>query len=83
MNNLKPIASTAHVTLDLPPSCVQFCPSDDRFFVVGTYNLEKDSAQTRSVAVDRNSHEEEDLTFSAPQSRNGSLLLFLIDGSSL
>ncbi|KAG5937897.1 hypothetical protein E4U60_001626 [Claviceps pazoutovae] len=84
MNSLKPIASTAHVTLDLPPSCVQFCPSDDRFFVVGTYNLEKDSAQTRSVvALDQNSHEEEDLNFSAPQSRNGSLLLFLIDGSSL
>ncbi|KAG6041836.1 hypothetical protein E4U41_001307 [Claviceps citrina] len=82
MDALEPIASTAHVTLDLPPSCIQFCPTDPRYFVVGTYNLAENGAQTKSTAVEELS-QKEDLTTDVPQSRNGSLLLFLIDASGL
>ncbi|KAG5920719.1 hypothetical protein E4U42_006094 [Claviceps africana] len=84
MNDLKPIASTAHMTLDLPPSCIQFCPTNPELFVVGTYNLEKNSASARTeLTAAEEVPQKEDDTVSVPQSRNGSLLLFLLDGSSL
>lgn len=82
MADLKPIASTAHISLDLPPSCAQFCPTDAAFFVVGTYNLETESAPTTSTAMDGLPREQE-AGSNSPQSRNGTLLLFKIDGSSL
>jgi diphthamide biosynthesis protein 7 len=36
---ITPIFSTG---LDLPPSCIEFVPTDPEWFVVGTYNLERD-----------------------------------------
>jgi diphthamide biosynthesis protein 7 len=36
---VKPICSTI---LDLPPSCIEFVPGFPEWFVVGTYNLQKD-----------------------------------------
>lgn len=33
------ISSLKALTLDLPPSCVAFCPSRPQYFVVGTYFL--------------------------------------------
>lgn len=36
---IKPLCSK---TLDLPPSCIEFVPGNPEFFVVGTYNLQKD-----------------------------------------
>ena len=33
------LPSLASLTLDLPPSCIAFCPSKPQFFVVGTYLL--------------------------------------------
>ncbi|KAG5948748.1 hypothetical protein E4U53_006165 [Claviceps sorghi] len=87
MNDVEPTASTAHLTLDLPPSCVQFCPENPGLFVVGTYNLDKDSASARTEFTDFTAAEgfpqQEDGAINVPQSRNGSLLLFLLDGSSL
>ncbi|KAG6006116.1 hypothetical protein E4U54_000228 [Claviceps lovelessii] len=86
MNDVKSIASTAHTTLDLPPSCMQFCPTDSKFFVVGTYNLEKNnasaSAHTALTAVE-DVPQKDNCAIGVPQSRNGSLLLFLIDGGGL
>ncbi|KAL5354366.1 hypothetical protein ACLOAV_000455 [Pseudogymnoascus australis] len=32
-------------TLDLPPSCIEFSQASPEYFVVGTYNLEKDDAE--------------------------------------
>jgi diphthamide biosynthesis protein 7 len=83
-------------TLDLPPSCIEFVPrSRDKlpcfrtgeYFVVGTYNLQKeeetdlapevaaeDSSQSESAETSQPPHE------AKPQSRNGSLNLFKLTG---
>ena len=55
--------------LDLPPSCVEFCPRDPQYAVVGTYNLEKPD-------------EEQPATNEGPKSqlRNGSLILVRVAG---
>jgi diphthamide biosynthesis protein 7 len=47
------------LTLDLPPSCIEFWPVDEQYAVVGTYNLDttQDTLEIKS------------------QRRNGSLLL--------
>jgi diphthamide biosynthesis protein 7 len=50
INASKSITPMVAETLDLPPSCVEFVPwdrntdkpVDDHWFVVGTYNLERD-----------------------------------------
>jgi diphthine methyl ester acylhydrolase len=38
------LSSKSSLVLDLPPSCVEFCPADSGVFVVGTYNLEREEA---------------------------------------
>ncbi|GAB0137966.1 hypothetical protein EsDP_00006216 [Epichloe bromicola] len=83
MADLKPIASTAHMSLELPPSCAQFCPTDPAFFVVGTYNLETESAQTTSSSAVDGLPRKDEAGSNSPQSRNGTLLLFQMNGSSL
>src|SRR5262245_34010110 len=50
------------LTLDLPPSCIEFWPYDEQYAVVGTYNLESQQ-QTQATA---------NLT---SQRRSGSLIL--------
>lgn len=78
MANLNLVSSKVSLTLDLPPSCIQFCPAHPEFFVVGTYNLQKDDTQE--------AQEEDDESAAAaktPQSRNGSLLVFKLNGSEL
>jgi diphthine methyl ester acylhydrolase len=42
-NILQDLQSTATVFLDSPPSCLEFCPTDPDFFVVGTYLLSEKS----------------------------------------
>ncbi|KAI2627519.1 WD40-repeat-containing domain protein [Hypoxylon sp. NC1633] len=59
------------LTLDLPPSCVEFCPGHPDYFVVGTYNLQKDIDE----AAARDDREEQQ-TRKRAQARNGSLVLF-------
>ncbi|KFA72351.1 hypothetical protein S40288_05584 [Stachybotrys chartarum IBT 40288] len=75
------IASILSVTLDLPPSCIQFCPAHPDYFVVGTYNLEQDEH-----TEDGTSKQDEGETTGSkrkPQSRNGSLLVFQVNGKGL
>lgn len=73
------ISSTQSMILDLPPSCIEFCPAYPDLFVVGTYNLEK-SEQPDTVEDEEKVDEEEDLqtsgTSKQPQSRNGSIIVF-------
>lgn len=76
MDSAQLITSKLSLTLDLPPSCIQFCPAHPELFVVGTYNLEREEA-TDEVAV------ESQAQTSKPQSRNGSLLLFRLEGDDL
>ncbi|KFG82369.1 hypothetical protein MANI_015419 [Metarhizium anisopliae] len=77
MDNLMAISSTKSMRLELPPSCLQFCPVDRSCFVVGTYNLESQDPTEQQQDLP------EESTFKRPQSRNGSLMLFHLDGSDL
>lgn len=54
--------------LDLPPSCIQFCKAHPRYFVVGTYNLEKEEPQGEAAHSDKKA-----------QTRNGSLIICTVD----
>lgn len=74
------ISSLRTLTLDLPPSCVEFCPAYPEYFVVGTYNLEKQESDVGDIVTS-----EEDATQQTkqPQSRNGSLILFSLAGTNM
>ncbi|KAI1428936.1 hypothetical protein F5Y12DRAFT_583329 [Xylaria sp. FL1777] len=69
------IASLRHLILDLPPSCIEFCPAHPDHFVVGTYNLEKEEPTN---VDEEGSHDDEDnhQIVKIPQTRNGSLAVF-------
>lgn len=69
MNAAPVLESTQSLTLDLPPSCLQFCRKYPDCFVLGTYNLQREEG---------GSDEAEDSTEKKAQSRNGSLLVFSI-----
>lgn len=77
MDSPGPLTSKASLILDLPPSCVQFCPVHPEYFVVGTYSLQKDET-TQTDSPDQDEPEAR-----KRQNRNGSLVLFKTDGESL
>lgn len=65
---------------------MQFCPIDSSHFVVGTYNLEnKDPVEEHQVVASVTEGDPEDVksTAKTPQNRNGSLILFHLDGDDL
>ncbi|KAK1971809.1 WD40 repeat-like protein [Colletotrichum sublineola] len=71
------VASTQSLVLDLPPSCIEFCPTHPKYFVVGTYNLMKDEEPP---------NESEDAGSSVAkktQNRNGSLVVFRLENNSV
>lgn len=82
MDAQAPIPPTRSLTLDLPPSCMQFCPLHPAYFVVGTYNLQKDDnagGQVHHVG----SEDDSGTIAKKPQSRDGSLVVFRVDGEDL
>ena len=78
------INSIKSLVLDLPPSCIEFCPANRDYFVVGTYYLEK-KEQDASVEEERNEDEEEksEDVDKKPQTRTGSLILFKVEGDEM
>ena len=79
---LEPIPSTQSLQLDLPPSCVEFCPAHPSYFLVGTYNLQKD--EEARVADDEQDHDESQAAGPAkPQTRNGSIVAFRLTDNNL
>ena len=77
------ISSQSSLTLDLPPSCIAFCPSKPQFFVVGTYFLHpKEALSAESNTPDAGAvHDEADGPIQqededGKQLRTGSLILF-------
>jgi hypothetical protein len=70
------IKSLCSLTLDLPPSCIEFWPSDSEYAIVGTYNLEKQTEQEQPDAA-------QDGEQKKSQSRNGSLILVHVDGDNV
>jgi len=79
--NAIPIGS---VTLDLPPSCLEFVPiseatpwaAQEPCFVVGTYDLQKEEK-------DGEDSKEEESSTPKTQSRQGSLTLFRLKNGEL
>jgi diphthamide biosynthesis protein 7 len=73
----KPRTSMQSLRLDLPPSCVEFCPAHPAYFLVGTYNLEKsENLASEDGEADVPKSESQVQT----QSRNGSVIVFqLVD----
>lgn len=76
-----PISPLKTLTLDLPPSCIEFCPAYPEYFVVGTYNLEKEEPDTGDPATPE--QDEKTQPRQQPQSRNGSLILFSSMGKDM
>lgn len=72
-NKMASIDSLLTLTLDLPPSCIEFWSRDPQYAVVGTYNLEKEDGQGLS---DPAQHEGKKTN----QQRNGSLILVRVKG---
>lgn len=68
------IAQLQSLTLDLPPSCIEFCPGHPNYFVVGTYNLQKEEDSGAQVIVENDEGQQQ--TKKHTQTRNGSLVLF-------
>ncbi|KAL1853648.1 hypothetical protein Daus18300_011683 [Diaporthe australafricana] len=76
------IKSFQSMTLDLPPSCIEFCPSHPSYFLVGTYNLEKNEAEQKNAASDEDEDEDE-AQAKQIQSKSGSIIVFeLKDGQA-
>ena len=71
------IKSLQNVTLDQPPSCVEFLPSHQDFFVVGTYHLHASLEKGEDL-----SSNESQATVNA-QSRSGSLVLLNWESSNM
>ncbi|OHW99520.1 WD-40 repeat-containing protein [Colletotrichum incanum] len=71
------VASKQSLVLDLPPSCIEFCSSHPKYFVVGTYNLVNDEGPPNELedagsSVARKS-----------QNRNGSLIVFRLENDAV
>lgn len=72
--------------LDLPPSCVEFCPAYPSYFLVGTYSLQPDgdgehNGGTEAEAGSDTDDDAQPVRPKQPQSRNGSVIAFkLSDG---
>jgi diphthamide biosynthesis protein 7 len=79
----KLVRSLKSQILDLPPSCVEFCPAFPSYFLVGTYSLQTESAESNTADADEDAEENDGQPSQPkqPQSRNGSIIAFqLVDG---
>lgn len=81
----KLIRSRRSLELELPPSCVEFCPAHPSYFLVGTYSLHHENPGPGSddAGADGETDEEEPRPAQPkqPQSRSGSIVTFqLLDG---
>jgi diphthamide biosynthesis protein 7 len=74
------INSTQSLILDLPPSCIEFCPVARDYFVVGTYFLEK---KEQDAAAANDEEEKSEDVDKEPQTRTGSLILFKVEGDKM
>ncbi|KAK4452093.1 hypothetical protein QBC34DRAFT_399156 [Podospora aff. communis PSN243] len=79
---LGPILSAQSMQLDLPPSCVEFCPAFPSYFLVGTYNLQKDES---SATAKIQGHDDEPRAAGTvkPQTRNGSVITFRLTDKTI
>ncbi|KAK8069225.1 hypothetical protein PG994_005841 [Apiospora phragmitis] len=80
MEQAQLLSSRQSLTLDLPPSCIEFCPAHPQHLVVGTYNLQKEeaSAEDGNAGFDDDNDTTQVATRQS-QNRNGSLVVFQLD----
>ncbi|KXS95067.1 hypothetical protein AC579_2115 [Pseudocercospora musae] len=78
------------LTLDLPPSCIAFCPTQSNFFVVGTYYLHGKEQQEGDLREANNAGPlpgDRENTPPSPdvsaQKRTGSLILFQLEQDNI
>lgn len=71
------------LTLDLPPSCIEFWPLDPQYAIIGTYNLEKSSNNPGTSSEADDVEEQVDETKARSQQRNGSLILIQVEGDTV
>ncbi|KAK8044842.1 hypothetical protein PG993_004866 [Apiospora rasikravindrae] len=86
MEQARLISSRQSLTLELPPSCIEFCPASPQYFVVGTYNLQKEEALAEDGDAGSDDDDNGDTTQKATrqiQNRNGSLVVFQLDGDEV
>jgi len=58
-NEYKNITKLCSTILDLPPSCIEFSLKLPEYFVVGTYNLEKEeTAESTEADIKKNDGDE-------------------------
>lgn len=72
------ISSSQSIVLDLPPSCIEFCPAHPSYFLVGTYNLQKEEGEGGDVG-EEDEEEESDVEKEEDkrsQNRTGSIIVF-------
>ncbi|KAH7625914.1 hypothetical protein B0T09DRAFT_315082 [Sordaria sp. MPI-SDFR-AT-0083] len=88
----EPVSSLQSMQLDLPPSCIEICPSAPSYFLIGTYNLEgyegpaaavSQSTEAKEVEEKDEEHDDHDDSEATvigekkgPQNRDGSILTF-------
>jgi diphthamide biosynthesis protein 7 len=77
------INSIQSLILDLPPSCIEFCPVARDYFVVGTYFLEKKEQDAGVGSAAEDQEEKSEDVDTKPQTRTGSLVLFKVEGDEV
>lgn len=85
------VPSLRSLTLDLPPSCIAFCPTQPQYFVVGTYYLHPKEQRAAPAALQSESTKNAEVTLSDDlaaaeldhQKRTGSLMLSKLDGETM
>jgi diphthamide biosynthesis protein 7 len=77
------INSIQSLILDLPPSCIEFCPVARDYFVVGTYFLEKKEQDAGVGGAAEDQEEKSEDVDTKPQTRTGSLVLFKVEGDEV
>jgi len=81
------ISSTRSLTLDLPPSCIAFCPTQPHLSIVGTYHLHDNRTTTHKPTPSATDADEaaddQDDTAQPAQTRSGSLILYELNGDEM
>ena len=80
------VTSRQSLTLDLPPSCIEFCPAHPDYFVVGTYNLQKTDEAPSAEGEEAGSDDDDLQTAEATppsQNRNGILVVFQLAANQM
>ena len=78
------VSSLKALTLDLPPSCIAFCPAQPQYFVVGTYFLHPQEQRSATSPDSEGANEDDDAEVSVSEpKRSGSLILFRLERDTM